>query len=85
MTCDYAGCDRPGPHGDQDWHFCKPHYYEHLQFLREEAARDCASCFTPFVSTNPRRTHCDDCRRADRQRDRARLTPQQWQRQAGAS
>lgn len=65
MTCDYAGCGNPAVTSDAGWSFCRPCYYLHLAELREKAAKDCARCSLPFVSTNPRRTHCNTCRRKD--------------------
>lgn len=63
MTCDYASCAREAVSSDQGYSFCRPHYYEHLSLLREQASKDCLHCQEPFVSTDPRRKFCNDCRR----------------------
>ena len=63
--CSYAGCKHVAVYEDREGLFCAPHYTEHLAFLREQAERSCR-CGQRFVSTNPRRVLCSNCRRAGR-------------------
>lgn len=63
--CDYAGCGEYAVTHDQGFNFCRPHYFEHLALLREEASRTCG-CGLGFVSTNPKRRLCDACRKSGR-------------------
>lgn len=65
VRCSYAACGRQGEHFEPAgrWWFCGQHYTEHLALRRQEATKDCASCFLPFTTTDTRRTLCNACKR----------------------